>query len=275
MFANIGFTANITIFIYFIGIAFVNYAAVNLRRKRKKLDRPFKAPFFPYLPIIVMSFCIILALFLDLNAIILGLIIFFIGITYYLLTIADRHSIILTLAGLKFFVILILGVLIWIINNLSVLNSPINGFDVSFQYILMRILIFICIFTIGTMILDIFPLREIAYYFVRKVNKKEVAIDIGIGQIIDLKKSKVKLIYSINLIIGIIQILSSIFVFTIASLFITDIISIDSVTIGSETIPQITAEYIFILILILFGITLLFSGPLWLYFNRELKTIGI
>ena len=275
MFANIGFTANITIFIYFIGIAFVNYAAVSLRRKRKELDRPFKAPFFPYLPIIVMSFCIILALFLDLNAIILGLIIFFIGITYYLLTIADRHSIVLTLAGLKFFVILILGVLIWIINNLSVLNSPINGFNVVFQYILMRILIFICVFTIGTMILDIFPLREIAYYFVRKINKKEVAIDIGIGQIIDLKKSKVKLIYSINLIIGIIQIISSIFVFTIASLFITDIISIDSVTIGSTTIPQITAEYIFTSILALFGIILLFSGPLWLYFNRELKTLGI
>ncbi len=275
MFANIGFTANITIFIYFIGIAFVNYAAVSLRRKRKELDRPFKAPFFPYLPIIVMSFCIILALFLDLNAIILGLIIFFIGITYYLLTIADRHSIVLTLAGLKFFVILILGVLIWIINNLSVLNSPINGFDVAFQYILMRILIFICVFTIVTMILDIFPLREIVYYFVRKINKKEVAIDIGIGQIIDLKKSKVKLIYSINLIIGIIQIISSIFVFTIASLFITDIISIDSVTISSTNIPQITAEYIFTSILVLFGIILLFSGPLWLYFNRELKTIGI
>ncbi len=275
MFANIGFTANITIFIYFIGIAFVNYAAVSLRRKRKELDRPFKAPFFPYLPIIVMSFCIILALFLDLNAIILGLIIFFIGITYYLLTITDRHSIVLTLAGLKFFVILILGVLIWIINNLSVLNSPINRFDVAFQYILMRILIFICVFTIVTMILDIFPLREIVYYFVRKINKKEIAIDIGIGQIIDLKKSKVKLIYSINLIIGIIQIISSIFVFTIASLFITDIISIDSVTIGSTIIPQITAEYIFTSILVLFGIILLFSGPLWLYFNRELKTIGI
>jgi hypothetical protein len=125
------------------------------------------------------------------------------------------------------------------------------------------------------MILDIFPLREIAYYFVRKVNKKEVAIDIGIGQIIELKKSKVKLIYNINLIIGIIQILSAIFVLTIASLFITDIISIDSVTIGSETIPQITAEYIFTSILVLFGIILLFCGPLWLYYNQELKTIGI
>ncbi|MFX0043674.1 MAG: APC family permease [Candidatus Hodarchaeota archaeon] len=275
MFANIGFTANITIFIYFIGIAFVNYAAVNLRRKRKELDRPYKAPFFPYLPIIVMSFCIILALFLEINAIILGLIIFFIGITYYLLTIADRHSITLTLAGLKFLVILILVVLIWIINNLGVLSSSINGFEITFQYILMRILIFICIFTIGTIILDIFPLREIAYYFVRKINKKEVAIDVGIGQIIELKKSKVKLIYNINLIIGIIQILSAIFVLTIASLFITDIISIDSVTIGNEIVSQTTAEYIFTSVLFLFGIILLFCGPLWLYYNQELKTIGI
>lgn len=275
MFANIGFTANITIFIYFIGLAFINYAAVSLRRKRKELDRPFKAPFFPYLPIIVMTFCIILALFLDFNAIILGLIIFFIGITYYLLTIADRHSIVLTLAGLKFLVILILGILIWIINNLSELNSPINRFDLAFQFILMRILIFICIFTIATIILDIFPLREIVYYFVRKINKKEVAIDIGIGQIIDLKKSKVKLIYNINLIIGIIQILSSLFIFTLASLFITDIISIENVTIGNTSISEMTTEYIITSVLVLFGIILLFSGPLLLYFNRELKTLGI
>lgn len=55
IFANIGFTANITTFIYFIGLAFVNFAAVILRYKRKELDRPFKAPFFPYLPVIVGS----------------------------------------------------------------------------------------------------------------------------------------------------------------------------------------------------------------------------
>ncbi|MFX1408876.1 MAG: APC family permease [Promethearchaeota archaeon] len=275
MFANIGFTANITTFIYFIGLAFINYAAVSLRRKRKELDRPFKAPFFPYLPLIVMSFCIVLALFLEPNAIVLGLVIFFIGITYYLLTIADRHSIVLILAGLKFLTIIFVGIFIWVLNNFSILSSPIPGFDDLFQSVFVRILISIGIFTIGTVFFDIIPLKEIVYYFVRKVNKREVAIDIGIGQIIDLKKSKGKLIYTINLIIGIIQIVSSIFIFIMVSFFVIDIISIESVTFGSSIISETTAEYIMISALILFGSALLFSGPLLLYLNRELKTLGV
>jgi amino acid transporter len=57
IFANVGFTANITTFIYFFGLAFVNFAAVSLRYKRKELDRPFKAPFFPYVPLIIGSTC--------------------------------------------------------------------------------------------------------------------------------------------------------------------------------------------------------------------------
>ena len=126
----------------------------------------------------------LLALFLDPNAIILGLVIFFIGITYYLLTIADRHSIVLTLAGLKFLTIIVIGIFIMILNNYSILSSPIPGFNDLFQNIFIRILISICIFTIGTVFFDIIPLKEIVYYFVRKVNKREVAIDIGIGQII-------------------------------------------------------------------------------------------
>ncbi|MFW9880480.1 MAG: APC family permease, partial [Candidatus Thorarchaeota archaeon] len=150
IFANAGFTANITTFIYFFGLAFVNFAAVLLRYKRKELDRPFKAPFFPYLPVIIGSTCLILAFVLNVNAILVGLIILFIGITYYLLTIADRHSVILTLAGLKFFALILIGIFIWVINNFSVLDSPIIGFPLIFSTILLRILIFFCVFTIGT-----------------------------------------------------------------------------------------------------------------------------
>jgi len=271
-FADIGFTASITTFIYFIGLAFVNFAAVNLRRKRKELDRPFKAPFFPYLPIIIMSFCIILALFLEWRAIVLGGIIFIIGITYYLITIADRHSIVLTLAGLKMIGIIIVGILIWILKNLSILDSSITGFLLIFNDVLLRILIFICIFTIGTVFLDIIPLKELVYFFIRKINKKEVAIDIGIGQIIELKKSKAKLIYYVNIVISAIQVGSSIFIFILISLFASDIISIDSFFTG---VSEKTGEYIFNAMLIFLGGILLFSGSLSLYMNRETKSLGI
>ncbi len=274
-FANIGFSANITTFIYFIGLAFINFAAVNLRRKRKELDRPFKAPFYPYLPVIVMSFYLILALFLDISAIFLGLIILSIGITYYLLTIADRHSIILTLAGLKFFAIILVGIFIWVLNNLSVLNSPIPGIAAVFSFILLRILIVICFFIIGTIFFDVIPLKQVVYFFIKKINKDEVAIDIGIGRIIELKKVKAKSIYYANIIIGIIQIISAIFIFALVSLFVYEIISIDSITIGSTVIAQATGEYLFLSLLVFLGATLLFSGPFNLYINKETKTLGI
>jgi len=271
-FADIGFTANIATFIYFIALAFVNYAAVNLRRKRKELDRPFKAPFFPYLPIIIMSFCIILALFLEWRAIVLGGIIFIIGITYYLITIADRHSIVLTIAGLKSIAIIIVGSLIWILKNLSSINSPLSGFTVVFLDILLRGLIFICIFTIGTVFLDIIPLKELVYFFIRKINKKEVAIDIGIGQIIELKRSKARIIYYTNVVISLIQIGASIFVFSLISLLVSDIITIESFFTG---VSEKSGEYIFNSMMLFFGIILLISGSLSLIQNRETKSLGI
>ena len=102
-----------------------------------------------------------------------------------------------------------------------------------------------------------------------------MAIDIGIGQIIELKKSKAKLIYNINIIISIIQILSSIFIFILVSLFAMDIISIDSITFGAIFMPQATAEYLFNAVLIFLGTTLLFGGLFSLYLNKEHRTLGI
>lgn len=275
IFANIGFTANITTFIYFIGLAFVNFAAVILRYKRKELDRPFKAPFFPYLPVIVGSTCLIISFVLNPNAILLGLVILVIGITYYLLTIADRHSVILILAGLKFIAIVLISTFIWILNNFSIISSPINGFSSIFSSVLLRVLILFCIFALGTTFFDIVPLKEVVYFFIKKTNKKEVAIDIGIGQIIELKKSKAKLIYNINIVISIIQIVSSLFIFILVSLFAMNLISIDAIIFGATIIPQVTAEYIFGAILIFLATTLLFGGIFSLFLNKANKTLGI
>ncbi|MFW9822615.1 MAG: APC family permease [Candidatus Thorarchaeota archaeon] len=274
-FANIGFIANITTFIYFFGLAFVNFAAVSLRYKRKELDRPFKAPFFPYLPIIIGFSCLVLSFTLNLNAVILGIVILVIGITYYLSTIADRHSIVFTIAGLKFFAIILIGFFIWTLNNLGAVSSPIPGFTSAFTYILIRVLIFICIFTIGTIFLDIIPLKELVYFFIKRVSKKEVAIDIGVGRIIELKKSKQKLIYNINIVISLFQIASSLFIFSLVALITFDVISIDNIIFGSTIIPQKTGEFLFNAFLLYFGMILLFSGPLSLYLNRETKTLGI
>ncbi len=275
IFANIGLTANITTFIYFFGLAFVNFAAVILRYKRKELDRPFKAPFFPYLPILIGSSCLILAFALNPTAVILGIIIFIIGITYYILTIADRHSIVFTLAGLKLIAFLLVGSFIWVLNNLGTISSSLLGFTTVFSLGLLRTLIFICIFTLGTIFFDIIPLKELVYFFTTRISKKEVAIDIGIGRIIELRKTKSKLIYYINIIIGVVQIASSIFIFSLIALITFEVISIESIIFGGTIVPQKTGEFLFIAFLTFFGTILLFSGPLSLYLNRETKTLGI
>ncbi len=200
---------------------------------------------------------------------------YIIGIGYYLFMVADRHSIILTLAGLKFFAILLVGIFIWIINNVSFLSSPFQGFITIFKDVLLRILIFICIFSLGTVFLDVFPLKELVYFFVKKINKGEVAIDIGIGQIIELKKSKTKIIYYTNISIGIIQIFSSIFIFILIYLFAFEVISINEIIFGNTVVPHKTSEFIFFTILIFTGTVLLVSGPFKLYLSRETKTLGI
>ena len=275
IYANIGFTAEITSFIYFFGLAFVNFAAIKLRYKRKELDRPFKAPFFPFLPIIVALTCLILAFVLGLGAIILGLIILAIAVIYYLLTVADRYSLVITLAGVKFICIIFVGLFIWAINNISVISVRISGFNIFFHYVLMRILIIICIFTIGTIVLDIVPLREFVYFFTKKLDKQRVAIDLGFGLIIELDKTRLTILHRVNLAIAIGQIISSLFIFYLIYLFGMQIVSIEKITVGKIIISQIMAEYFFMSSLVLFGCCLLVSGSLMIYMNREVLTLGV
>ena len=246
IYANIGFTAEITSFIYFFGLAFVNFAAIKLRYKRKELDRPFKAPFFPFLPIIVALTCLILAFVLGLGAIILGLIILAIAVIFYLLTVADRYSLVITLAGVKFICIIFVGLFIWAINNISVISVRISGFNIVFTKVLLRILIIICIFTIGTIVLDIVPLREFVYFFTKKLDKQRVAIDLGFGLIIELDKTRLTILHRVNLAIAIGQIISSLFIFYLIYLFGMQIVSIEKITVGKIIISQIMAEYFFI-----------------------------
>jgi amino acid transporter len=275
LFANVGFTAEITTFIYLFGLAFVNFAAVSLRYKRKELDRPFKAPFFPYLPIIVGSICLIIAFALNFYAVILGLIFFVIGVTYYLLTIADRHSPVFTLAGLKFFAILLVGIFIWIINNFGTISSPVPEFPTTFTFVILRILIVVGVVSFATIFFDIIPLKELVFFFIKRLSKKEVAIDMGMARIIELTKVKSKIIYYLNIGIGAMQIVSSLFIFSIVALFSLNLISIESLSFGSTIIPQQTGEFLFLSFLIFLGVTLLISGPVSLYLNRETKTLGI
>jgi len=271
IFAGIGLTAETTNLIYFIALASINYAAFKLRRKRKELDRPFKAPFFPYLQILLficfLTFAVLFGIVFSIGALILGIVISVIGVTYYLLTIADKPSISLTLAGIKFFVVIGIGFIIWMINNFSIINS--------LTVLINRILIVISIFTIGTVIFDLFPLREVIYYFIKKVDKKKVAIRFGDAQIIELGKRRLKVIHLINIVIIFFQFVSVALIFSIVYLLINNIMIIEDINLGTMIISQEAGSFFFVSILILFGIILFFSGAILWYRNRELKELGI
>jgi amino acid transporter len=268
-------TANITNFIYFFALAFVNYAAVKLRRKRKELDRPFKAPFFPFLPIFIficfLAFAVILGIIIEPIALVMGLMIVIIGFTYQLLVMTDKPSKNLTLTGIKFFFSLTIGLFIMAINNFSVVSPDL--------IIINRIIIGICVFTIITVILDLLPLRELAYYYVKFVDREKVAINIGNAQIIDLGKKRSRAIHNINLIIAALQILSGILIFGVVFMFVNKSFAIQDLTVylGSSIthISSIAGTILFTSILFIFGVILTIYGILSWYRNIEVKSLGI
>ena len=273
---DVNVVAEMSSFIYFFGLAAVNFAAVRIRYKRIELDRPFKAPFFPYLPLIVGSICMVLAFSLSLIAVVLGVIVGLVALSYYLLTFADRPSITITLAGIKLLSVVGLGILIWVVNNFGLISSSIPGMNNVFTYVLMRFLIFFCVFAIGTVVLDIIPLREFVYFFTKKIDKDSVAINLGRAAIINLDEKKIQIIHYVNIIIGIIQIVASFFIFFIMAILIgVNTVSIENITIGSIIISQATSEYVFFSILLLFGISLFFSGLIYLYRNRQTMSSGL
>jgi len=275
LFAGIGFTAEITNFIYFVGLAFVNFAAVKLRRTRKELARPFKAPFFPFLPIFIsicfLTFAVILGVYFSIEALILGLIIFIIGIAFHVLTIADKSSINLTIAGIKFSFLSVLGIFIFVINNFSDVNPIL--------ILTNRILIGVCVFTIVTVFFDLKPLRELVYFYVKKMDKERVVINIGNAQIIDLGKKSSKIINFTNLVITIMQFIACGIIFSIVFFLFNNLLLIQDIIliIGTSItyIPSTSATAIFIWILIVFGSSLFFCGILALQRNREFRSIGI
>ncbi|MFO7794728.1 MAG: APC family permease [Promethearchaeati archaeon] len=209
------------------------------------------------------------AFLFTLSDMMIGLIILGVGFIYYLLTITDRNSLKLILAGMKFFFIIFIGIMIWLIKNIGILDAFNPTFIPFFDKVLLNILIFICIFSLGTVLLDIIPLKEWVYYFIRKKEQEQVAIIVGSGQIIELEPKKRKIIHIINDIIGIFQILFFVYIIILVSLIGLNVISIQIF------FSEMVSEFILMVILTIFGSILLSSGSFLIYINIESKGIGI
>ncbi|TXT67723.1 MAG: membrane protein of unknown function [Promethearchaeota archaeon] len=270
-----GFTEEIISFIYFFSIAFINFAAVLLRYKRKELDRPFKAPLFPVLPITVGGVCLFLAFILSFQAIILGVFIGILGLLIYLLLIADRYSKIITLSGIKFLSIIVAGFVIWVIKNLGIVTSDMPGGSSLFLDVLLRIMIFFCVFGFLTVFLDFISLREIVNFFVKRFEKEKVVIKIGAGEIIEIKKREKGAIYTVNYVIGIIEILGALFTFVLVYILTIDLIVVLEMDLVVVVLDAQASKYVIISSLLIFGSAFLLRGISRLYYNYETVKLGM
>ncbi|KYH39354.1 MAG: amino acid transporter [Candidatus Bathyarchaeota archaeon B26-1] len=68
----VNFVTYLVNFGFVIGFAFVNLSLIKLRKKKPWMRRPFKSPLFPVVPLAGISISIILLLFLDKAALIVG-----------------------------------------------------------------------------------------------------------------------------------------------------------------------------------------------------------
>jgi APA family basic amino acid/polyamine antiporter len=264
-----GFTDEIISFIYFFSIAFINFAAVLLRYRRKELDRPFRAPLFPILPITVGFTSLFLAFILSFEAIILGIFIAVLGLLIYLLIIADRHSKIITLSAIKLLSIIMTGIFIWFIKNLGVVSSNISGGVSLFLDIFLRILIFFSVFGFLTVFIDLISIREIINFFVKRFKKEKVAIKIGDGEIIEMEKKERSALYSLKYFIGFIEVLGALFTFLLIYLLAINFISIDAIDLGTIQLNSSASDYLLISFLLIFGIAFLLGGMSRIYYTWE------
>ena len=312
---QIEFYASVSVVSYMIKMVFMCLTIFKFRKTEEYTKDSFKIPLHPFSTILVMlisvlfiisieisslivaifwlllglilylffsskrrvygTIFLVTAFFFAISSILVGVIIISIGFIYYLLSISDRSSIKLTLAGIKCIFIILTIIFIWLITNTGQGGANKISIALFFDGFLLNLLIFICIIASITVVLEIVPIKEWIYFLYKKSAKKEVAIKIGDGQIIDLSQSHQKLLYYSNDILGYLQIISSVFILLIVSLIMSETIIIEEIALGNIIFSQEASTYLFTVILIIFGILVGLSGALTIYFNRESKIMGI
>ncbi len=307
---EVEFIASIADISYIFVVAGVGLAVLKFRKNLKYDEQTYKVFGYPYtsylciiLPIMLVFFLEPASLFLalawfligaiiylffssqkrifgtifmiaaflfSLINIIFGLIVLSVGLVMYLISITDRYSILISLSGLKFVASLgLLGI------SYLILNNGIVKLTFFQKTPLLYALIWISIVSLITVIFDIIPLREIYYRIIKKVKKEKVAINVEGKSIIDSNTLGTKIVYILNSLIGIIQIISACLIFFVAILIGLELISILQISIGSAILSQVATEYTFITVLILVGFTTLLSGSSLIFLNFEIRRLNI
>jgi amino acid transporter len=81
--------------------ALVNLSLIKLRRDKPELSRPFRTPLYPYTPIIGFTFALLLIIFVESSAIILGIEFLLIALIFYHLKMVGYSRLRLAVGGIN------------------------------------------------------------------------------------------------------------------------------------------------------------------------------
>jgi amino acid transporter len=86
---------------FIIGFSIVNLAVIRLRKTKPHLDRPFKVPLYPFMPIAGLATCAFLLLFIEHSVIVLGLELGIVALLVYYIRMVGYHRMRIALGGVS------------------------------------------------------------------------------------------------------------------------------------------------------------------------------
>ena len=258
--ADIDLISEIGNFIFLMSMVILSISLIILRNTRSNLIRPWKVPFYPFLPIVAIITSLILIFSTDMGflGIIVGVILILLGIIYYLFRIARRTHLLLLINGSKFGISIIL-IFLWGILSIdaSINGSNLLFFDSSI-YLIGSI-------GIVSLIFDLLTIRRI----LPKLLKDEKTIVIG-GITHHSEKEEI-IARRFNFVGASILIIMGLILLVYGALTLNEII-----TLSSPLIPQLDSEFLKLLFFIVFitsGIILILNGLIMIFQEIEVQKI--
>lgn len=116
----VGYVVNFASLLIF---AIVNMSLIRLRRKLPRLSRPFKAPLYPYTPVLGVVVALTLLIFVENPAIVLGFLFILITIVVYNLRMVGYHRLRLAIGGINFGISGLIALLVYL-SKAQIMRLP-------------------------------------------------------------------------------------------------------------------------------------------------------
>jgi len=309
---QVEFIAKISNVSYIFSVIFVAAAAIKLRKTRKAEAGTFQMPLSPLTHYLAIGGCfiligfigldsilvtvtwfliglviylffsskkriygtvfLILAFFITITNLMLGIFLLLFGFVYYFFSIADKNAKNLVLAGLKIVTTLFLMFITYMLLPLTTLTTGGNG-EALVETDLLVVLSIVFIISLISGFFEIVPIHEILNVLEKKRNKSNIPIQFGSGSVVVLGTWKSKIIYFFNYVLGVLQIVAASILTILAILLFTKVIIVGDVITNQVLVPAVFFDYILKFILILASLSLLFSGILSIKYCADLKRL--